>query len=92
MRSPRRTFPTRSTRSWSTSRSPNGTTLLLGFAYKRTIGLSPAEAKTTARRWLSYWLDQLAVVHARYIARCLYNRASACKDAGNIRQGGDCRL
>jgi hypothetical protein len=35
--------------------------LLLGFAYKRTIGLSPAEAKTTARRWLSYWLDQLAV-------------------------------
>jgi hypothetical protein len=57
--------------------------LLLGFAYKRTIGLSPAEAKTTARRWLSYWLDQLAVVHARYIARCLYNRASACKDAGN---------
>jgi hypothetical protein len=28
-------------------------------------------------------LDQLAVVHARYIARCVYNRASACKDAGN---------
>jgi len=59
--------------------------LLLGFAHKRASSdnLPPAEAKITARRWLSYWLDQLAVVHARFVARCVYNRASACKDAGN---------
>jgi hypothetical protein len=61
------------------------TRLLLGFAHKRASSdnLPPAEAKTTARRWVSYWLDQLAVVHARYVARCIYNRASACKDAVN---------
>jgi hypothetical protein len=47
-----------------------------------------ANLKATARRWLSYWLDHLAVVHARYVARCVYNRASACKDAGNP----SCRL
>jgi hypothetical protein len=57
--------------------------LLLGFAHKRASSdnLPPAVAKDTARRWLSYWLDHLAVVHARYVARCVYNRASACKDA-----------
>ena len=62
-----------------------------GHAQKRASSdnLSPAVAKDTARRWLSYWLDRLAVVHARalraYVARFVYyNRASsACKDAGN---------
>jgi hypothetical protein len=60
--------------------------LLLGFAHKRASSdnLSPAVvAKDTARRMLSYWLDHMAVVHARYVARCVYNRTSACKDACN---------
>ena len=29
------------------------------------------------------WLAQLAMVQARFTARCIYNRASACKDALN---------
>jgi hypothetical protein len=47
------------------------------------VGLPEPEAKALARRLLEMWLDNLAVVHARYVARCVYNRASACKDAAN---------
>ncbi len=48
-------------------------------------GAAPTEdvLKKAAGRWLAYWLDQLAVVHARFTARTVYNRASACKDALN---------
>jgi hypothetical protein len=59
--------------------------LLLGFAHKRAAadGLVDEAAKATARRWLECWLAQLAMVHARFTTRCIYNRASACKDALN---------
>jgi hypothetical protein len=59
--------------------------LLLGFAHKRAAadGLVDEAAKATARRWLECWLAQLTMVHARFTARCIYNRASACKDALN---------
>jgi hypothetical protein len=30
-----------------------------------------------ARRMQGYWLDELAVIHTRYLARCLINRAAA---------------
>ena len=57
--------------------------LLLGFAHKRASadGLEDSAAKAVARRWLECWLAQLAMVQARFTARCIYNRASACKDA-----------
>ena len=59
--------------------------LLLGFAHKRASadGLENSAAKANARRWLECWLAQLAMVQARFTARCIYNRASACKDALN---------
>jgi hypothetical protein len=63
--------------------------LLLGFGQKlalETLGnkATDQQLKDTARRWLGYWLDQLAVVHARFTSRAIYNRASACKDALNV--------
>ena len=59
--------------------------LLLGFAHKRASadGLEDSAAKANERRWLECWLAQLAMVQARFTARCIYNRASACKDALN---------
>ncbi len=62
--------------------------MLLGFAQKLALEMLGDEAsdkqlKDSARRWLGYWLDQLAAVHARLISRAIYNRASACKDALN---------
>ncbi len=30
-----------------------------------------------AKRMQSYWLDELAVIHARYLARCILNRVAA---------------
>ena len=38
-----------------------------------------------ARRMQGYWLDELAVIHARYLARCLINRATACKGREQVR-------
>ncbi len=38
-----------------------------------------------ARRMQGYWLDELAVTHARYLARCLINRAAACKVCNQVR-------
>ncbi len=62
--------------------------MLLGFAQKLALEMLSDEAtdkqrKDTARRWFGFWLDQLAVVHARFTSRAIYNRASACKDALN---------
>ena len=62
--------------------------MLLGFAQKLALEVHGDEASDkqridTACRWLGYWLDQLAVVHARFTSRAIYNRASACKDALN---------
>jgi hypothetical protein len=61
--------------------------LLHGFAKLKVSrgdpNLSEEEAKRQASAFKAHWLDELAVVHARYLARCIINRASACKDAGN---------
>jgi hypothetical protein len=55
--------------------------LLLGFAHKRA---ARREASADdARRWHSYWLDNLATTHARYLARCINNRATANLDAAD---------
>jgi hypothetical protein len=60
--------------------------MLLGFAQRLALealgdDATDQQRNDTARRWLGYWLDQLAAVHARLTARAIYNRASACKDA-----------
>jgi hypothetical protein len=59
--------------------------LLLGFAEKRAMadGYQDSELKARKRLWTDYWLNHFAVVHARYLARCVVHRAAACKDAGN---------
>ena len=59
--------------------------LLLGFAHKRAAadGLEGEAAKQRARLWTDFWLNQFAVTHARFLARCVWNRAAACKDAAN---------
>ena len=59
--------------------------LLLGFAFKRATseGLDGPAAKQRARLWTDYWLNQFAITHARFLARCVWNRAAACKDAAN---------
>ncbi len=60
-------------------------TVLLGFALKRAAadGLEDDDAKKRARVWLDFWLNQFAIVHARFPARCVLNRAAACVDAVN---------
>ena len=57
--------------------------LLLGFAFKRATadGLDGPAAKQRARLWTDFWLNQFARTHARFLARCVWNRAAACKDA-----------
>ena len=59
--------------------------LLLGFAHKRAAadGLEGSDAKARARFWTDFWLNQFAMVHARFLARCVLNRAAACKDGAN---------
>ena len=59
--------------------------LLLGFALKRAAadGLKDDDATKRARLWLDFWLNQFAIVHARFLARCVLNRAAACVDAVN---------
>ncbi len=32
---------------------------------------------------MQHWTDELAVVHARYLARAIHHRAGACKEAQN---------
>ena len=36
-----------------------------------------------------YWLDELAVLHARYLARCIINRVAGCKAADHTLQRGE---
>ena len=67
--------------------------MLLGFAQILALealgdDATDQQRKDTARRWLGYWLDQLAAVHARLTARAIYNRASACKNALNAPSAG----
>ena len=59
--------------------------LLLGFALKPAAadGLEGSDAKARARFWTDFWLNQFAMAHARFVARCVLNRAAVCKDAGN---------
>jgi hypothetical protein len=59
--------------------------LLLGFAHKRAArdGLVDDAAKQRARCWTDFWLNQFAITHARFLARCVLNRAAVRKDAAN---------
>jgi hypothetical protein len=63
--------------------------MLMGFARKLAmeavggVDASDKEIKAAVNHWLGFWLDRLAVVQARFTARAVYNRASACKDAAN---------
>ncbi len=59
--------------------------LLYGIAMKRASadGWDGAEAKKCASCWTDFWLNQFAMKHARFIARCVLHRAAACKDAAN---------
>ena len=41
------------------------------------------EVKPLLKRWVQHWTDELAVVHARYLARAIHHRAGACKEAQN---------
>ena len=42
-----------------------------------------------AKRMQRYWLDELAVLHARYLARCILNRVAACHDGDATRLRGE---
>ena len=33
--------------------------------------------------WTDFWLNQFAIVHARFLARCILHRAAVCKDAAS---------
>ena len=57
--------------------------LIVPDQHHRDVSAAAGEAKRQASAFKAHWLDELAVVHARYLARCIINRASACKDAGN---------
>ena len=56
--------------------------LLLGFARKRAVteGMAADQLKQRAGLWKDYWLNEIAIVHARYVARCILHRAASCKD------------
>jgi hypothetical protein len=41
------------------------------------------EFKAFLKRWVQHWTDELAVVHAHYLACGIYHRAVACKEAQN---------
>ena len=73
--------------------------LLYGFAKLRAAAdrLEGSELKKRARNWADFWLNQFAIVHARYLARCILRRAAVCKDAasppftrGGVLRGCDC--
>ena len=38
-------------------------------------GLTGETAKTQAARWTEYWLNDVAMTHARFMARCVFHRA-----------------
>ena len=59
--------------------------LLSGFAKKKAdkLDLPAEEVKPLLKRWVQHWTDELAVVHARYLARAIHHRAGACKEAQN---------
>jgi hypothetical protein len=65
--------------------------MLLGLGQKegtQQISNLPAgrkEVKALVKRWMRHWTDELAAVHARYLARAIYHRAVACKEAQNPR-------
>jgi len=50
---------------------------------RRLFVLKDDDATKRARLWLDFWLNQFAIVHARFLARCVLNRAAACVDAVN---------
>ena len=60
-------------------------TCLLGLAKKKVdkFDLPEEEVKVQVKRWVQHWTDELAVVHARYLARAVYSRAAACKEASS---------
>jgi hypothetical protein len=47
--------------------------------------IPPGDAEKEAKALVAarHWTDELAVVHARYLARAIYHRAVACNEAGN---------
>lgn len=53
--------------------------LFLGWAHKRAdaVGLVGQEAKRQAARWVDYWLNDVAMTNARFMARCVFHRAQA---------------
>ena len=62
------------------------TLLLLANLAKKKVdkyNLPEAEVKDQVKRWMQHWTDELAVVHARYLARAIYFRAAACREASN---------
>ena len=63
--------------------TPDLEKLLVGLARKRAEadGLEGVELKTRVKIWTDFWLDQFAITHARYVARCLLHRAAAVTDA-----------
>jgi hypothetical protein len=66
--------------------NPDVERLLSGLAKKkadRKSDLPEKEAKALVKRWVRHWTDELALVHARYLARAIYHRAVACKEVGN---------
>jgi hypothetical protein len=58
--------------------------LLLVFGLKRAaVDGQKDKREERKKRTLDFWLDQVAIFHARFIARCVLNRAAACVDAVN---------
>ena len=59
--------------------------LLLGMAKTRAAadGLVGVELKRRSSMWTDFWLAQFAIVHARYLARCVLHRAAVCKGAAS---------
>ena len=59
--------------------------LLLGMAKMRAAadGLVGVELKRRSSMWIDFWLAQFAIVHARYLARCILHRAAVCKGAAS---------
>ena len=41
------------------------------------------ELKRRSSMWTDFWLARFAIVHARYLARCVLHRAAVCKGAAS---------
>ncbi len=55
------------------------------------VDASDKEIKAAINRWLGFWLDHFSVVQARFTARAVYNRASACGRTPQTRPSGTTR-